>query len=208
MCERVLETEQNCNILTPTLVAINVSFPFSRVAQPGAWRPALSGCWFSLPQLFSNWSGLQTNCLPVCTELYNSSTPPFFLWASQIALIQPIHGQGYNSDIPRPDAPVIFIGAFPILTARPGRRSIYNKAFRPDPCVFNQSMTIFKNNSKIWVFSSAEDIAHNSTHLLFRDENYIFQQTVSRFLWSSGNNTFWRIRFRLQKNLRILLNKI
>ena len=30
------------------------------------------------------------------------------------------------SDIPRPDAPVIYTGAFPILTARPGRRSIYN----------------------------------------------------------------------------------
>ena len=43
-----------------------------------------------------------------------------------IALIQPIHGQGYNSDIPRPDAPVIYIGAFPILTAQPGRMSIYN----------------------------------------------------------------------------------
>ena len=42
-----------------------------------------------------------------------------------IALIQPIHGQGYNSDIPRPDAPVIYIGAFSILTARAGRRSIY-----------------------------------------------------------------------------------
>ena len=43
-----------------------------------------------------------------------------------IALMQPIHGQGYNSDIPRPDAPVIYIGAFPFLTAQPGRRSIYN----------------------------------------------------------------------------------
>ena len=42
------------------------------------------------------------------------------------ALTQPIHGQGYNSDIPQPDAPVIYIGEFPILTARPGRRSIYN----------------------------------------------------------------------------------
>ena len=30
------------------------------------------------------------------------------------------------SAIPRPDAPVIYIGAFPILIARPGRRSIYN----------------------------------------------------------------------------------
>ena len=32
-----------------------------------------------------------------------------------------------QSAIPRPDAPVIYIGAFPILTARPDRRSIYNK---------------------------------------------------------------------------------
>ncbi len=53
--------------------------------------------------------------------------PTFFLWPSQIALIQPIHGQGYNSDIPRPDAPVIYTGAFPILTAWLGRRSICNK---------------------------------------------------------------------------------
>ena len=29
-------------------------------------------------------------------------------------------------DIPRQDAPVIYTGAFPILTAQPGRRSIYN----------------------------------------------------------------------------------
>ena len=53
---------------------------------------------------------------------------PLFLLGVTIAFIQPIHGQGYNSDIPRPDAPVIYIGAFPILTARPGRRSIYNSA--------------------------------------------------------------------------------
>ena len=52
---------------------------------------------------------------------------PTFLWSSLIAFIQPIHGQGYNSDIPQPDALVIYIGAFSILTAQPGRRSIYNK---------------------------------------------------------------------------------
>ena len=52
---------------------------------------------------------------------------PLLLVGVKIALIQPIHGQGYNSDIPRPGAPVIYIGAFPILTARPGRKSIYNK---------------------------------------------------------------------------------
>ena len=35
MCERELETEQNCNILTPTLMAISiVSFSFCRATQP------------------------------------------------------------------------------------------------------------------------------------------------------------------------------
>ena len=43
-CERELMTEQNCNILTPTLMAVNVvSFSFSRVAQPKAKRPTLLG---------------------------------------------------------------------------------------------------------------------------------------------------------------------
>ena len=124
VCERELETELNCNILTPTLVAISVSFPFSWAAQPGAWGSVSPGAGF-LYHIFSNWSGLQTNSLPVFTELYNSSTPPLLVGIT-IALIQPIHGQGYNSDIHRPDAPVIYIGAFPILAARPGRRSIYN----------------------------------------------------------------------------------
>ena len=33
-----METEQNCNILTPTLMAVGVvSFSFSRAAQPEAW---------------------------------------------------------------------------------------------------------------------------------------------------------------------------
>ena len=37
VCERELETEQNCNILTLTLMAISVvSFLFSRAAQPEA----------------------------------------------------------------------------------------------------------------------------------------------------------------------------
>ena len=46
-CERELETEQNCNILTPTLMAISVvSFSFSRVAQPEAWGPTPLGAGF------------------------------------------------------------------------------------------------------------------------------------------------------------------
>ena len=87
MCKRELETEQNCNILTPTLMAISVYFPFSWAAQPGTWGPSLSvpqssifsptglisklsiggletpsaGCWLFLPHLVSNWSDLQTD---------------------------------------------------------------------------------------------------------------------------------------------------
>ena len=96
----------------------SVSFWFSWAAQPGAWGSAL--CWelvliarsqtllqalnckcsigdpegplfwavFSQQHPISNWLNF------LCTELYNSSTPTF-LWPSQIALIQPVHNQGY-----------------------------------------------------------------------------------------------------------------
>ena len=40
--ERELETEHNCNILTPTLMSVSVvSFSFSRSAQPEAQGPTL-----------------------------------------------------------------------------------------------------------------------------------------------------------------------
>ena len=40
-CKRELETEQNSNVLTPTLMAISVvSFSFSRAAQPEAQGPS------------------------------------------------------------------------------------------------------------------------------------------------------------------------
>ena len=103
-CERELETEHNCNILTPTLMAVSVvSFSFSRAAQPEAQRPTLLGdgflycilsatlldpnssgpqglfalMWLSLPHLvYNSVSNCNCNCLTsVLTELYNSSTP-------------------------------------------------------------------------------------------------------------------------------------
>ena len=101
--ERVVsEPEQNCNILTPHSIGHNrVSFLLSWAAQPGAWGPTLLGagfvyCILSPTRLLPNWFDLQTAWLPVFTELYNSSTLTFFLCASQIALIQPIHGQRYT----------------------------------------------------------------------------------------------------------------
>ena len=60
VCERELETEQNCNILTPTLMATSVvSFSFSRAAQPEPWGPSLLGAGF-LYRILSP-TGLQTH---------------------------------------------------------------------------------------------------------------------------------------------------
>ena len=97
MCGRELETEQNCNILTLTLLAISVSFPFSWAAQPGAWSPASVDAGFLyrilsptrlIPKLIPGSRGplpldagflyhiLSPKPLEfLCTELYNSSTP-------------------------------------------------------------------------------------------------------------------------------------
>ena len=137
-------------------MAISVSFPFSWAAQPRAWGlgPSLSGCWFSLPRLISHSSnpqllnrGMGPTLLgagflyriltPIglvykLTDFLSSPSyiivpPPPSCGRHNLAVIQPVHGQGYNIlIIPRPDAPVIYTGAFPILTARLGRRSIYN----------------------------------------------------------------------------------
>ena len=74
VCERELETEQNCNILTPTLMAISiVSFSFSWCSTGGPGAQLSAECWLSLPHLVTNGSGWQTHWLPVFTELYNSS---------------------------------------------------------------------------------------------------------------------------------------
>ena len=59
-CERELETEQNWNILTPTLMAVNVvSFSFSWCST-GGLEVHSAGCWLSLLHLISNFSGPQT----------------------------------------------------------------------------------------------------------------------------------------------------
>ena len=71
-----------------------------------------------LQLVWSNWLNF------LCTELYNCSTSTFFLWASQIALNSTHPRSRLYPDIPRPDAPVIYTGAFPILTVWLGRRSI------------------------------------------------------------------------------------
>ena len=152
MCERELETEQNCNILTPTLLVI-IAF-LSRIlgCSTGGLGPNLCGCWFSVQHLISNSSDPQTQSgVPrapsaECCFLYSIISPT--LWSPNCALSY-IKGQRtpfscgrHNrthstrprsrlySDIPWADAPIIYTGALPILTARPGRRSIYNTSLQ------------------------------------------------------------------------------
>ena len=96
-----METEQNCNILTPTLITVSVG-SFSRAAQPEGQRPSsqlddgflycilsqtglqnsiggpegpFGRVWLSLPHLVSNSVRSLTVWLLVLTELYISSTP-------------------------------------------------------------------------------------------------------------------------------------
>ena len=127
-------------------------FPIHLGCSTGGLGSSLSGCWFSLPHLISNSDPQLLNRGPegsLCWVLAFSTTSCLQLvwsptdWIScalsyiiiqrppscechNFTLIQPIHGQGYNPDIPRSDATVIYTGVFPILTARLGHRSIYN----------------------------------------------------------------------------------
>ena len=81
VCERELETEQNCNILTLTLLTITAFLSRFPVAQPGVWGPTLLGAGFlyhilSPTGLVSKLIWSPTNWLPVFPELYNSLMPP------------------------------------------------------------------------------------------------------------------------------------
>ena len=104
-----LETEIDCNILTPSSSGdSSTSFSFCWAAQPGVteghkpsvWR------WFSLPRTASR---TPTATDPQLTEtvggtgLYNCLTPTCFLWASHLQRIQSVHRSRWYL---RQDAPV------------------------------------------------------------------------------------------------------
>ena len=132
-----------------------VSFPFSWAAQPGAWGPSLSGtcssiqhllstcncsvgglrahsagCWLSLPHLVSNSSDLQLFWSPTDWISCALSYIIVYVHLPLVGVTNRTHStrprSRLYSDIPRPDAPVIYTGVFPILTAWVSRRSICN----------------------------------------------------------------------------------
>ena len=87
MCKRELETEQNCDILTPTLMAISVvSFSFSRVAQPEDLGPSFLLSAGFLYHNLSPTSDLQTGLVSKLTDFLSSpsyiivQSPTQYLW--------------------------------------------------------------------------------------------------------------------------------
>ena len=129
-----------------------VSFPFSWAAQPGPGGPASLGHVLipasSLQLVWSpNWLiGGLTAPSAGCRFSFRVLSPTGLVFKLTDFLYSPIyvivhrppscgrHNRTHStrlrsrlySDIPWADAPVIYIGAFPTLTARPGRWSIYN----------------------------------------------------------------------------------
>ena len=88
-------------LIDPPLLLPSAFLSCSWAAQPGTWGPSLSGCWFSLPHLFSNSSDFQLVWSPTADflsspGLYNDLTSTLLPASVPIALIQPVHGQGYN----------------------------------------------------------------------------------------------------------------
>ena len=98
-----LETEQNCNILTPpALLAIAALLSRSpKLLDRGPWGPqALSlELVLTLASYLQNSDSnfkLQTNWTSCRTGLYHCLTPTCLLWASHLYRIQPVQSQGYT----------------------------------------------------------------------------------------------------------------
>ena len=73
----------------------------------------------------------------------------------------------FYSAIPRPDAPVIYAGAFPILTARCGRRSIYNTGIEPrSPGQLANTLTIMPIYIYIYIYNGCP-LGFERDHLLY-----------------------------------------
>ena len=131
VCERELETEQRLqHIEPPTLLTITAFLSRSPgLFNRGPWGPASAGTWFSFQHLLSNWSEFPV--VGVISLFYAHS-------------IQPDDSQCLPliSWYLRPDASVIYTGAFLLLTAWPGRRSICNRSGKLEPHNFTCIISI------------------------------------------------------------------
>ena len=116
-----LETEQNCNILTPSSSGYSSTSPGLLNRGPSGLK-AFSLSWFSRWHLISK-TLTPTNWTSYRTELYHGLMFTCFLWTSHLHPTQPVYSQGY---------PLIFSiectcylhRCISFLTARLGWRSI------------------------------------------------------------------------------------
>ena len=105
LCERWVGDWTELQHIDPHSSGYNsISFPFSWAAQPGAWGPSL--CWDMVLIPASSPLLIRTSCF--MPTQFKPSTVKVIPWH------------------PRPDAPVIYTGAFLLLSAWPGRRLICN----------------------------------------------------------------------------------
>ena len=96
VCERELETEQNCNILTPTLLAITAFLSRSPgLLNRGPGGPASLGDSF-LYRILSSTRLIPTDWISCTLSDIIVQRPPSSCGRHNFALIQPVHGQGYN----------------------------------------------------------------------------------------------------------------
>ena len=124
-----LETEQNCNILTPTLMPITAflsRFPALLNRRPGGSASLGHGPHSSI---FSPTDSIGGPEAPLCWVLVFSTASYLQLTRtscapSYIIVLRPLNSTCRQSRLSpwylQPDAPVIYTGEFPILTARPG----------------------------------------------------------------------------------------
>ena len=153
MCERELETEQNCNILTPTLMAISVvSFSFSSVTQSEARGPSFllsAGFLYNISKLTDFLSSQSYIIVPSPTQslewhVWSSSSGNNCLAVhrsfSSGASIYDCTAGFYLVPYCQPSPPTRFLpitghwNVSLLLSLEwhvwPGRRSIYNKRYK------------------------------------------------------------------------------
>ena len=117
--------------------------------------------------------------------------PPSSCERHNFALNSPRPRSSLYHDIPRPDAPVIYIGAFLLLTTWPGRRSIYNSVSSTEKDIdtrLTKAWTVIDKISIIW----KSDLADKMKRSFFQ------AAVVSILLYGC---TTWTLTKRLEKKL-------
>ena len=114
---------KDCNILTPTLLAITAFLSSSSgLLNRGHGGPASARTWFSFQHLlFNSWTSCRRGYIIIWRPSTSCERHNFALNSTPLQSRSPL-----ISWYLRPDAPVIYTGEFLLLTDWPGRRSICN----------------------------------------------------------------------------------